>query len=78
VETWLTIREAPFQRFFQRLLQPSPVKWAQADEKGRSAKKEPNMFSKYEESSVACAIAALALVFASLSVGAALSPLIAA
>ena len=36
------------------------------------------MFSKYEESGVACAIAALALVFASLRVGATLSPLIAA
>lgn len=36
------------------------------------------MFSKYEESSVACAIAALALVFASLLVGATLSPLIGA
>ena len=36
------------------------------------------MFSKYEESGVACAVAALALVFACLTVGAAISPLIAA
>ena len=42
------------------------------------AKKEPNMFSKYAESGVACAVSALALVFACLTVGAALSPLMAA
>jgi hypothetical protein len=36
------------------------------------------MFSKYEESGVACALGALSLVFASLTVGAALFPLIAA
>ena len=36
------------------------------------------MFSKYEESSVACAVGALALVFASLTVGAALFPVLAA
>ena len=42
------------------------------------AKKEPNMFSKYAESGVACAVGALALVFACLTVGAALSPLMAA
>ena len=35
------------------------------------------MFSKYEESGVACAVGALALVFASLSVGAALLPVLA-
>ena len=36
------------------------------------------MFSKYEESGVACAVSALALFFACLTVGAALSPLMAA
>lgn len=36
------------------------------------------MFSKYEDSGVACAVGALAIVFASLTVGAALFPLIAA
>jgi hypothetical protein len=46
--------------------------------KCKSAKREQDMFSKYEESGVACAVGALALVFASLSVGAALFPIIAA
>ena len=54
-----------------------------AGQKGFSGRKivhekEQHMFSKLEESGVACAGGALALVFASLSLGAALLPVLAA
>ena len=75
METWLTGRGAPFQRFFQRLLPPSPVK-RRLSERTKSRKGSQDMFSKYHDSEVACALGAL--VFASLSVGAALFPLIVA
>jgi hypothetical protein len=75
---WLTGRKAPFQRFFQRLLPPLPVKRA-----GKADLLPPSfyegariMLNSRSQSQLACAFGALA--FAGLSFGAALFPLIVA
>jgi len=79
VESHLGRSHGAFQRFFQRLLPPSPGKWALEDGNSNPSahKGAKTMFSNVRnQDQLACAFGAL--VFAGLSFGAALFPLIAA
>lgn len=78
VETWLIGYISRFQRFFQRLLQPSAAIGEVRTELGPvQIKGAKTMFSKSSHPDhLACAFGAL--VFAGLSFGAALFPLIVA